>query len=47
MVKSVGGLAVGVLCLVLAIVSGLVFKRYIAATASAVVAIICILKAVR
>ena len=46
MVKSVGGLIVGIFCLIVAVVSAVVLKRYIAAAASAVIAIVCIYKAV-
>lgn len=46
MVKSVGGLVVGIICLILAIISALVFKRYIAALGSGLIAIACIYKAI-
>ncbi|MBQ6099276.1 MAG: hypothetical protein IJL02_05370 [Methanobrevibacter sp.] len=45
MVKSMGSLIVGILCLLLALVTVFVFKRYIAATGSALIAIACIYNA--
>lgn len=47
MVKSMGGLVVGILCLIMAFVSAFVFKRYVAASASAIIAIACIFRSVR